>query len=387
MCSSVSKRNSARARPWPTRAGTAKTWTPLAAAMGLAVVAIPSQALAGPGTKGVRHMAMGEASRASAYGVDGAMNNPSGMGMTAQFSLMPAYQLSVPDLTHGLSAYVMDSLNNPRFSLALGYEFTKGAPKVGYTNAGGEQEQFELSHFGHEVSGSLNVALIRGWWWFAIKPKFQNASLRYIGDDGAVVDAMPRLTSFGMDVATTFSIKGWLNLAFVASNLVGNNGPAWTEDDPLTLDNVEEVPSDGSTPLDLTNVRRVADYPLTLAHGVSIHPLRTHGFSINFDGMYDLSSYRNQDKKVRTVLAGGVEFTIKDMVPIRAGARWDGRGRGDADDRIYASGGLGFVRAPKVGGTGFEVTAAFAQQVNQNGDVQRDTTFGVQVGLRFHPDL
>ncbi len=346
----------------------------------------PTHSLAGPGSTGVRHLGMGEASRASAYGVDGAMNNPSAMGLTAQFAIIPAYQLSLPQVGHGISAYVMDSLNNPRFSLALGYEFMKAGPKVGYVDADGQDAEFELSHFGHEVGAALNVAAVRGWWWFAIKPKFQAASLRYLDEEGAAIDAMPRLRSFGMDVATTISFKGWVNVAFVASNLVGNNTPAWTEDDPLTIENVEEIPDSSAEALDLRKVRRVADYPLTLAHGLSIQPLRSAAFSLNFDGVWDLSSYRNQDK-VRTVLSGGAEFVVKNMVPLRTGVRWDGRGKGSEDDRLYVHGGVGFVKVPKVGGTGFDVSASFAQQVQSRDGSPLDTSVGIQIGIRFHPDL
>ena len=374
-------------RPTPRRPAIRRLASITALSCAAATILIAPNAHAGPGTKGVRHLGMGEASRASATGTDAAMNNPSGLGLTQQFAITPGYQIFIPDLTHGISAYILDSLNNPRFSLALGYEFLKGTPKVGYLDSGGETQDFDLSYFGHEVGASINVAAIMGWWWLAIKPKFQYTSLRYLDDEGKAIDATPRLRSFGFDVATTMSFKGWVNVAFVAENLVGNNGPAWTEDDPITIEGVEEFDDATNASLDLSRVRRVSDYPLKLTHAISIQPLRTSTFSLNFDGSYDFTSYKDQDKKVRTIFAGGGEFVIREMIPIRAGVTWDGRGRGRDDDKLYVGGGLGFIKTPKVGGTGVDIGVSFQQQVQKRDDSPLETTVGLHIGLRFHPDL
>jgi hypothetical protein len=342
-----------------------------------------SEAQAGPGTRGIRHIGMGDSGRASATGIDAAINNPSGLGLVQQFAVVPGYQINVTDLTHGISAYVLDSLNNPRFGLALGYEFLKGTPKVGYTDAAGEAQDFDLSYFGHEAHASLSVAAAMGWWWFAVTPKFQYSSLRYLDDEGTAVDATPKLKSFGMDVSTTLSLRGWVNIAVVGSNLVGNNTPAYTEDSPLEIENVEEVTGE----LDTSRVRRVADYPLTLAHALSIHPTRSPIFSLTFDGLHDFSSFRDQDKKVRSVYSGGAEYVIRNALPLRAGFKYDTRGRGTGDDRSYASAGLGFIKTPKVGGSGIDVGVSFSQQVNQIEGVPRDTVVGMHIGIRIHPDL
>ena len=311
------------------------------------------------------------------------MNNPSGLGLIQQFAIVPAYQINVQDLTHGLSAYVLDSLNNPRFGLALGYEFFKGAPQVGYTTDGGESADFALSSFGHEASASLSIQAVMGWWWFAVTPKFQYASLRYLDDEGTAVDAQPILKSFGMDVSTTFSLRNWVNIAVIGENLVGNNGPSWTADAPLQIENVADV---GDSELDLSRVRRTADYPLTVTHSLTIHPTRSPALSLAFDGLHDFSSFRDQEK-VRNVYSGGVEFIAGNMVPIRAGFKYDTRGNGTEDDRMYVGGGLGFIRTPKVGGSGVDVGASFSQQVNQVPGVPRDTVVGLHIGIRIHPDL
>lgn len=341
-----------------------------------------SEAMAGPGTRGIRHMGMGDSGRASATGIDAAITNPSGLGLTQQFALVPGYQINVTDLTHGISAYVLDSLNNPRFGIALAYEFLKGTPMVGYTDAGGEDQDFVLSYFGHEVSGSITIGAVPGSWWFAVTPKFQYSSLRYLDDDGDAIDIAPSLRSFGMDLSTTISLRRVVNLALVAKNLVGNNPPAFTDDNPLVIENVDGL----SGNLDTNRVRRLADYPLTLAHSLSIHPTASPTFSLTFDGLWDFSSYRDQDK-VRGVLSGGGEYILKNTIPLRAGFKWDGRGRGSDDDRSYASAGLGFIRSPQVGGSGVDFGISFSQQVNQNPDTPRDTVVGMHIGVRIHPDL
>ena len=328
-------------------------------------------------------MGMGESGRSSATGVDAAMNNPSSLGLVQQFAIVPAYQLNVADLTHGISAYVLDSLNNPRFGLALGYEFLKGAPQVGYVDDAGQEQDFSLSYFGHEASASLSIAPIMGWWWFAITPKFQYASLRYLDDDGTAIDATPKLKSFGMDISTTISFRNWVTVAVVAENLVGNNTPAYTDEEPLEIENVAAVSGD----VDTSRVRRVSDYPLTLSHALSIHPTRSPSLSIAFDGSHDFSSFKDQNNKVRSVWSGGAEFIAGNMIPIRAGFKYDARGRGRDDDRMYVGAGLGFIRSPKVGGTGIDIGASVSQQVNSVADTPKDTVVGLHIGIRIHPDL
>jgi hypothetical protein len=341
------------------------------------------QASADPGAESARHVGLANASRASSTGTSAAFVNPANLGITQQFAVDAMYQLALGDNTHGIAASVADSLNNARVGLALYYKFAKGTPRIGFTDDGGTAQNFDLSLFGHEAGGALSIAAVKGWWWLGIAPRFAYLSTRYLDDDGVVHDARPKFRTFGMDVSTTFSILGWANLSVIGRNLVGNSDPAWTEDDPITLENVADVTGDH----DYTRVDRLSEYPLTVVHALSIQPLRRPSFSLNFDGEYDFTSYANQEKYLRKLYAGGIEFTIREMIPLRGGAYWDSRGRGSEDDRVYVGFGLGFVKTPKRGGMGVDVSVSGRQQVVSRDGAPLETVIGVNLGLRLHPDL
>ncbi len=133
----------------------------------------------------------------------------------------------------------------------------------------------------------------------------------------------------------------------------------------------------------ISAVRRLSDYPRMLSHGLAVFPTANPGFSLNFDGQYDFTSYKDEDH-VRLVFGGSGEF-VAGPVPIRLGGFWDGRGKDPGDDRGYVTGGLGFIRPAQVGGAGVDVGVGVRQQVT--GDQPLDTYIGVNIGLRLHPDL
>jgi hypothetical protein len=97
--------------------------------------------------------------------------------------------------------------------------------------------------------------------------------------------------------------------------------------------------------LDRSRVSLVADYARSLSHGLAVFPTGDPGFSLNFDGTYDFTSYWWDNHHTRMVFAGGAEYTVRNLVPLRLGGYWDGRGRGKDDDRGYIAGGIGFFRA------------------------------------------
>jgi hypothetical protein len=335
---------------------------------------------------------MGNSTRGSSAGSNAMLINPAGLSYAQQFSIDAMYQAALRDRTHGLGVFLSDSLNNSRFALGLGYVFMKGAPRLRYTDPDGLRRNLSLSHFGHEVLGVISVAAVKQWFFLAIKPKYQYTSLRYLDDDGAARNAADKLNAFGLDASVAVNFADWVRLTVIGYNLVGASEPAYTEEDPLSLEGIamaedpvidpDDPPFEGA-PLNVSNVRRVADYPRTLAHGLAIFPLMNPNFSLNFDGTYDFSSYRRPDKQVRYTLGGSAEF-VAGPVPIRAGSYFDSRGAGKADNRVHVSAGLGFVLNPKQGGAGVEIGAGFSRQV---AGPLPETVIGVNVGVRLHPDL
>lgn len=344
----------------------------------------PALADASPGVDGTRNLSMGNATRGSSAGTQAAIINPAGLMYGQQFAIEGMYQYDAQHRTHGLGVFISDSLNTPRIALSLGYVFMRGDPKLLYTDAIGDRRELGLVHYGHEVSGTLGVAAIKNWLYFGIKPKWQYSSLRYLDDEKQVHDFRPKLNAFGLDLALAINLLDWAKLAVVGYNLVGAAPPAYTEDNPVELENVAVDMTDAA--INTTNVRRLSDYPRSLGHGLAIFPLRKPDFSINIDATYDFTSYWNQDKYTRKTVNGGIEY-IAGPVPIRVGGWWDSRGRGNADDRGYVAAGLGFFLPPKVGGIGVDFAAGFAQQVAGSPRAQLDTIIGINLGLRLNPDL
>lgn len=362
----------------------------LAALASLATAAISTPAGASPAVDGTRNLSMGNGPRASAYGSNAALINPAAMSFSQQFSIEPLYQIEIQSRRNGVGAVVMDSLNNSRVALGLGYLFMRGAPRIQYQDSAGEDQELTLSHFGHEAFLTLSVAVVKQWLSVAIKPKYQYASLRYRDDEGKARNANKKLNFFGMDLALGVNFAGWAALHVTADNLVGNLQPAFTckeEDDgcapdrrELSLTGLDVTP--GS--VDHGTVSRVSDYPLLVAHGLAIFPLRSPNFSINFDGTYDFTSYRKSDKFTRMTYGGSAEF-VAGPVPIRAGAYWDSRGPGKTDDRTYVTAGLAYVKPAKLGSVGLDVGLGLRQQVAGLGP--KETVLGLNIGLRIRPDL
>ncbi len=362
-----------------------------AAALGLGIGAFsPAGVLASPGVEGTRNLSMGNGAFASTYGTNAALANPAAMSFSQQFSIEPLYQIEVRSLRNGVGAVVMDSLNNARVSLALGYLFMRGAPKISFLDSSGEEKSLTLSHFGHEAFAAVSVAVVKQWLSVAIKPKYQYVSLRYRDPDGVARNAHDKLNFFGLDMAVGVNFAGWAALHVVANNLVGSHAPAYTCDPTkkgctasqreLSLEGIDADPAT----IDHGTVSRVSDYPLLLGHGFAVFPLHNPNFSINVDGTYDFTSYRENNKKIRMTFGGSAEF-IAGPVPIRAGSYWDSMGPGKADDRVYVTGGLGYIKPAKLGGVGVDVGLGLRQQVAGFGP--KETFLGIHVGIRIHPDL
>lgn len=347
-------------------------------ALGLLIAALAlartSPALASPGLDGTRHVGMGGASRASSRGTGAMLVNPANLGFTRQFEIDPVYQVRFEDNTHGVGLLAMDSLNNQRVALGLGYLSTIGGPRVQYQDVNGDEKTLQLVRAGHEIGMPISINAVLGWLAFGIRPKFQFSALRFRDLDGTRQDARREQTSFGLDLAMSISFRRFATVSIVAQNLAGPAPPATTLNlaplvyDPLTLRRGRVSP--------------VSDYPRTLAHALAVFPTRDPGFSLNFDGAYDFTSYRAVDGYTRMVFAGGAEYTVRNLVPLRLGGSWDSRGRGNADDRGYIAFGLGFTRPAAKGSVGFDLGVGFSRQIV---GPYPETTLAVNLGLLVNP--
>ena len=353
-----------------------KTSGALAFALTLGVA---STAEASPGVEGSRNLGLAGVSRSSSFGTNAALANPSNMGFSPQFAVEPMYQLHLPSRTHGVGVVVMDSLNNPRLSLGLGYLFLKGSPQVSYVDDQGEDRDLELSRFGHEAFMAINVTVVRKWLGLGLKPKYQYVSLRYRDDDGSARNAFDRLSAFGLDTSLTVNIAGFVAVSAIGNNVTGNHPPSYHDERDVRLRDVGFVEG---TSIDYKRLPELSEYPLTFEHGVAVFPLRSPKFSINFDGIYDFTTYRFEDH-TRVGLGGSSEFVLG-PVPLRFGTLWDGRGKGRDDDRVYVAGGIGYVKQPAVGGVGLDAGFGFRQQVS---GPNLETLLAFNLGIRIHPDL
>lgn len=349
----------------------------------LAAYAVPGIANASPAVDGTRNLSLANSSRGSAYGTSAALLSPAHMSLSQQFAIEPLYQLQIAERRHGMGVMVVDSLNNARVAMGLGYIFMRGAPRARYEDVdSGETQTVEMVHFGHEVLVPISVALVKRALAFAGKFKYQYSSLRYRDQDGKARDANDKLNFFGLDLALSANILDFVQVAVVGYNIVGNHPPAWTEGESLQIENRNAAEG---TVIPYT-VPRLSDYPLGLGHGLAVFPLRKPIFSLNFDGYYDFTSYRHSslgdDRTTRMVFGGSAEF-VAGPVPIRFGSAWDGRGVGSDDDIVLIGGGLGYLKPAPLGGVGIDMGVGFQQEVKGG----KNTTIGISLGIRIHPDL
>lgn len=359
-----------RATPPPFR----RRWPALAVLVCLAARMSPAHA--NPGLVGTRHLGMGEASRASSRGTGAMLINPANLGFDRRFEITPLYQVRIENNTHGVGLLAMDSLKNKRLALGLGYIATAGGPKVTYDDATGEAHTLQLGLSGHEVSLPITINAVLGWLAFGVRPKFQYTALRFRDAAGERRDARAEQTAFGLDIAASFLVKRYASLSAIGYNLAG---PA----PPTTTLNLSPIVYDPAT-LDRSRISPLSDYPRAFSHALAVFPTGNPGFSFNFDGTYDFTSYYlNDSKYTRMVFAGGAEYTIRDMVPIRAGGYWDSRGRGKTDDRGYIAFGLGYFRPPPKGGVGFDLGFGFSRQIT---GPNPDTRLSINLAVLLNPN-
>jgi hypothetical protein len=376
------RRPQTRARPLlHRRAVSTRRTLALALTLGatLSVSLVAREAAASPAVDGTRNLSMGGTGRGSTYGTNAVLLNPSNMGFSQTFAIEPMYQLNIKSRTNGIGIIIMDSLNNSRISLGLGYLFMTGKPRVAYTDDAGEKKELQLSHFGHEAMLTVSVMIVKRWLAVAVKPKYQYVSLRYHDDEGTARDAADKLNAFGLDVALTANFSGWAAIAFTGTNLTGNKAAPYTDERDLHIQDIVEAEGDE---IDHQGLSELSEYPLGFGWGASVFPLHHVDFSVNADGFHDFTSFRFE-KHTRLVYGGSAEY-VAGPVPIRFGTVWDNRGKGKGDDRVYVSGGIAYVRPPPVGSVGVDVGFGFSQQVM---GPDKETILGFNLGLRIHPDL
>ncbi|MEM6293407.1 MAG: hypothetical protein AAGA54_19195 [Myxococcota bacterium] len=360
------------------RAGTASRAAAMVA-IGLAAWWIPGSAEASPAVEGTRNVSLGGVSRSSSFGSNAALANPAMMSFSPVFTVEAMYQLNIQSRTNGLGFVVMDSLNNGRIGLGLGYLFMSGSPEITYLSTEtGDEATLELSRFGHEAFGALSIVAVPNWVSLGLKPKYQYSSLRYRDTEGLARNAHEKLNAFGLDTALSINFAGFAALSVLGLNVVGNYDPAFTDERDVLLEGLPV--SEGS--VEYGALPEISDYPLTLVHALSVFPLRSPTLSINFDGTYDFTSFRFEDH-VRKTYGGSAEF-IAGPVPLRFGTIWDDRGKGTDDDRVYIAGGIAYAKNARPGGMGVDLGFGFQQQVS---GPQRETILGFNLGLRLHPDL
>lgn len=335
-----------------------------------------SLASANPGLEGARNLALGGATRASASGVSAFFVNPAAMSVSRTLAAESNYQVAIERNTHAFGAAAVDSLNNPRLALGLGYSSMIGLPRVGFEEAGDDgPRELRLYHRAHEVGLGIGVLAIRRWLTIGVKFKYQNSSLRFFDSDRIRRDAQTTHHAFGLDVGATLSIFGWVNLALVGTNLSGLKAPV-TDAGDLDLEPFELIPDS----FDAKRLPRISDYPRGFGHGIAVFPLHSDALSLNFDGVYDLTSYAS-DSFVRKTYSGGGEYMLGKLA-LRLGGGWDSRGPLGDDDRGFVSAGLGVVKGAEPGKIGFVATLAFRRDLS---GVLPETYLGANIGLRFNP--
>jgi hypothetical protein len=115
----------------------------------------------------------------------------------AKFEIAPVYQARFENNTHGVGLLAMDSLNNERIALGLGYIATLGGPKVSFSDAMDKPQTLQLTHIGHEVSLPISINAVLGWLALGVRPKFQFTAMRFKDPDGTKQDARVEQTAFG----------------------------------------------------------------------------------------------------------------------------------------------------------------------------------------------
>lgn len=354
-----------------------------------------ASARADPAVAGTRNLAMADASRSSSTGTEGARTNPSALSVRPEFGMDVAYQVRAQHRTHGFGAIIGDSLNNPRFGIAMAYELIKAKPRLNYhlsheeptSDASVGSGEYPIDYEAHVAAGILSFTVVPAWLHLGASLEYRRTELTFVDGGGDSKIIGERENRFGLDLAVTLEVLRLVRASFVAYNLVGHDRPFDTDSKAIKSQLI--FPDSALNPLVTSaELSPLANNPLKLAHGIALFPTRKDNFNLNFDGSYDFSSYRDEslgdDQHVRIGMAGSAEY-VAGPVPIRLGAGWDGRGPSKADDITYISAGVGFERPTADRRAGVKAAIGFSQQVAGPKGSKLATTLSASLAITLDP--
>ncbi len=266
---------------------------------------------------GARALGMGEAQRATASGAEGPILNPSTMALTRQYAIEAQYGIKIEGIGNNVNVAIIDSVTS-KVAAGLAYTFVYANPRLGYYWAGGKIRSAEITRTGHEAG--LSLALPLG-------DKFiLGATLKYLYFNTTAplpTGAIPGSLTLDHLNGITFDVSALLRLGKFNIAAIGYN--LWDH-------------GSRETPLSL---------------GLAIGFVPTQSFNINFDAVTNFTGYETYridangkvtfQSVVTGRLGGGMEYIIKQRVPLRIGALYD-----TGNTSTYLTGGLGYL-GQKVG--------------------------------------
>ena len=301
---------------------------------------------------GVRSLAMGESMRAAATGAEGSLINPSGIAISKLLAATAFYSLRVQTLGHIAHASISDSVAQRFLALGLYYNFI-----------------YETPHFSYRLPEGGNtgrLVLVEG------------SKIVRTGSESGVVVAVP--------ITERFSIGGSLKYGYytLTSQLTDGTVPAdFNYQSPLIdQDHNVDLGSVGHVvTFDLGATARVWDelrvavvgqnlwphgieLPTRLGIGLSYRPgarwLVAADAVINFTGSImctgmEADPCSEQAARTTARFGGGVEYSIADRVPLRAGYVYD-----TELEAHHITAGLGYMHAER----GIGVDFALRQRVD-----------------------
>ncbi len=261
---------------------------------------------------GVRALGMGEAMRASATGAEAALLNPAAMSLVKQYVIEAQYGLRVEDLGHHTSVAIVDSITT-RVGASLYYNFAYSSPKFGFVWPGGFVKDGAATRIVHVAGLALSVPIG--------EKVILGATTKYVYSTFTAplpMGSMPTAVSFGGVNGVTWDASMLLRLGKFNLTTIGYN--LWDHGSRET--------------------------PLGLGMAVAVIPVPE--LTLNFDSVVNFTGYQSlrydkdnnpvYDTRITARIGAGLEYTIKQKVPIRLGYTYDS-GR----PASFVSVGLGYV--------------------------------------------
>jgi hypothetical protein len=261
-----------------------------------------------------RALGMGEALRGAATGAAGPLLNPAGMSLIRQYSIEADYGLRIEDLGHHVHVSIVDSITT-RVAAGLYYNFVHATPQLSLNWAGGRLDNVTLLREGHTAGLALSVPIGR----YVIL----GATIKYLNyftqaplPQGTVPEQLQldRINGVSFDASLLLRFAEKFHATVIGYNL-------WDHGSRET--------------------------PLSLGIGLTVIPIGS--LLINFDTVINFTGYKAYERnpidgsvtlntRVTARLGPGIEYMIKQMVPIRIGLVYD-----HGQPGTYLTAGLGYV--------------------------------------------